>query len=195
MPVAYTSKLATWLEKLELFFDGALRRDAPIQMSESSRRWLAFNLWWVSLALGSLQLCAAWLLWRDATRIEQLFESSSNISIYELSPAISYTGPIFYCSIGLIVLDSILLLAAYRGLRIFEKQGWNMLFYAMLLNIFAGFVMLFSDYSAGLQDFLRPLLLSIAGAYFLFQIREYFTGIKDATKPVTVEKTSVKTAV
>jgi hypothetical protein len=189
------------IQKLELQLDDLLRKKAPFQLPENARKSIAAAMWWIALILGILQLWAAWALWRAADRVDELVDFANSINIYGAAEPVSHLGFFFYFSLALLALDGIILIAAYRGLQKLKKQGWNLLFYSVLLNLAAGLVMIFSEYGGGVGDFIRSLLFSTVGAYFLFQIREYFTGAKsisaaaEAPKAPKAEKpTEEKTA-
>ncbi len=175
------------LEKLELQLDDWLRKKAPYQLPENARRAVARSLWWIALVFGVLQLVAAWTLWRAADRVDELVDYANRISLYASGEPIQSLGFFFYLSLAILIIDGLIMLAAFQSLQQFKKQGWNLLFYSALLNLVAGLLMLFSDYGGGVGDFVRALLFSILGGYLLFQVREYFTGIKKAGDPVTVK--------
>lgn len=181
------------IRKLETQLDELLHRKAPVQLPENARKVIARALWWLALAFGVLQLLAAWSLWRAGERADELVDFANSISIYASDPVESL-GFFFYFSLALLVVGALILLAAFQGLKEFKKRGWDLLFYGLLLNVAAGAVMIFAEYGGGVGDFIMSLIVSGVGAYFLFQVRDYFTGTKHAGAMGKVEKAHNKTA-
>lgn len=167
------------LQKLEEKLDVLVRKKAPFQMPESGRKMLAGAFWWIALVFGVLQLWAAWELWRLAHYLEPLDRTIDAVNEYFGYTTLDNNLNFFYyLAIIVLVVDGIILLLASTGLKAFKKVGWNLLFYSLLLNVVYGFVRMFSDVGGGIWPFLWSIVFSIVGAYFLFQIRSYFTMTK-----------------
>ena len=62
----------------------------------------------------------------------------------------------------------------FPGTREKKKSGWNLLFYALLINVAYGFVVMFTDYGS-VGSFIGSLIGSAIGGYFLFQIRSSYS--------------------
>ena len=68
-------------------------------------------------------------------------------------------------------------------------RWWLWLFYATIVNIVYGFILMFTDYS-GVGSFIGTLIGSALGFYFLFQIRDRYLG--SSAKTSTPKNTSKK---
>lgn len=86
-----------------------------------------------------------------------------------------------WISLGILVIMGLLYVLAFSPLKARKKSGWNLLFYALLLSVVNGIVGIFiSNYGGGFGSFIAALVGFVIGAYFLFQIREFYS--KDSTK-------------
>lgn len=68
-------------------------------------------------------------------------------------------------SVLIYLIGSILLLAAYPGLRAKKSKGWNLLFWSEMVNLIGGLVSL---------AILSAIIGALIGFYIIFQIRSYF---------------------
>lgn len=139
-------------------------KKAPV-LSKGGREFLVEIAPWLSLLAGIGTLITAYNLWHWVHRVDGL----------EMILGVSYTR--WSLGIGLALLVSavtgVMYLAAFSQLKDRKKPGWNLLFYAILLNVAYGIVLLFTDY--GGADYLISSLIGAAiGFYFLFQIRSYY---------------------
>lgn len=169
------------LDKLERTLVDALDKKAPYKMPANARKGLAGALWIITLVLGILQLWGAWKLWnlghnldRAAERAAEYFNSLATYYGAPLEDA--GVGVFYYLSVIFLVGVAILMLVASPGLKAFKKQGWNLLFYGLILNVVYGFVRMFSDVGGGLLQFVWTVIVTTVAAYFLFQVRDQFTG-------------------
>jgi len=78
--------------------------------------------------------------------------------------------------IGLAILlaEALLFFKAYQPLTKRQKQGWNYIYYALLLDVVYAVAVSFTDYS-GVIELLWSLVLSALGFYLLFQVQAYFS--------------------
>jgi uncharacterized membrane protein HdeD (DUF308 family) len=78
--------------------------------------------------------------------------------------------------LGLILLitEAVLYIAAFPAIRARKKSGWDLLFYAMLVNVVYGVVVLFTSYGS-LVSLIGTLIGSGIGLYLLFQIRSSYS--------------------
>lgn len=68
-----------------------------------------------------------------------------------------------------------MLLLAVPGLKAFKKAGWNLVFYALLINLAYGVIVAFTTYGT-FGDLLGAAIGSLIGTYLLFQVRSHFSG-------------------
>jgi hypothetical protein len=140
---------------------------------------------WPILALifGVLQLLAAWSLWHIGQLANNLINYSNQLSnIYGTGVLANHLGFFYWVSLIVLVIDAVILLTAYPGLKARSKKGWNMLFLGTLVNIVYGLVIAFGNGYGGVGNLIMALISSAIGFYFLFQVRSYYTS---ATKPAT----------
>jgi hypothetical protein len=183
------------LHKLELRFDEVFDRKAPYQLPPNARKSLAGAMWVLALIFGVLQLWAAWGFWHLGHVTNQFVDYANSLSAaYGTGETVQRLGFFFYVSLLVLAFDAVLLLMAVPGLKAMKKQGWNFLYYSLLVNLLYGVVRAFSDVGGGISQVLWSLVASGIGAFFLFQIRSYFMGVRPAGR-VGVEKTVPKTPI
>lgn len=153
----------------------------------TARRWLADNSWWMVLAaviIGGLVVVGALtpLLFAG-----MLFAGLGGA----IGAAIGGLLVIFVLFwIGLTVVSVVVMAMAVSPLKRLKKRGWNLVFIVLLLNLAAIVLKMLFDFEVG--SFIMGILGTALAAYFLFEIREYFTVAKEATlvspaEPVTKE--------
>lgn len=134
---------------------------------------------WISLILGLISLWTVYVLWHWA-------HLASNLINYANSISAAYGGPTvasnrlsvgIWLGIAVLAVEALLYIAAFPGLRDRKKAGWNMLYYALIINIVYGVVILFTNYG-GVGNLIGTIIGSAIGFYFLFQIRDSYTGAK-----------------
>jgi hypothetical protein len=152
------------MQPLENALDKLFVRHAP-SLPRNGKKTLIEYLPWLSLALGLLALYAVYALWHWAHLVNSLltYSGGSGTAGNHLS---------FGVWLGLIVLgaEALLYLAAFPAIRARQKTGWNLMFYALLVNAAYGVVIASTAYGS-LGNLLVTLIASAAGLYLLFQIR------------------------
>lgn len=154
-------------------------KNAP-RLPEKGRKTLVEWLPWLNLALGVLTLWAAYTLYHWASAANALVNYANSLSQAYGGPTVSTSNWSVTVWLGLLVLavEGVLFIAAFPGTRAHQKSGWNLLFYALLLNAAYGVVSLFTNYG-GVGSLLGYLIATIIGLYFLFEIRgSYKAGAK-----------------
>ncbi|HRJ06132.1 MAG TPA: hypothetical protein PK096_01015 [Candidatus Saccharibacteria bacterium] len=160
---------------LEQLLDDTVNKKQPLQLPTNVRKWLADNVWWMSLAGGVLSLWGAWSFW-------QVGHYLSGVSTYlnelaRVSGTTAYSadlGVMWYVALIGLVIEGILLLLATSKLKQGSKSGWNLLFYTSLVSLAVGLVYLFVP-GYGFGGLLGTLVGTAVGWFFLFQIRSRFT--------------------
>ena len=165
--------------KLEATLDEALNKKAPVQIPQNGRKALAGALWMIALVMGILQLLAAYWLWEAGHRVDTLVDYANAVSSYYGGGDVagSHLGLFFYLSLLTMAAVGTLLLIASPALKAMKKDGWNLLFYATIVEVVAAVTLLFTKYG-GFGDFLSAMLGALIGAYLLFQVRDHFVGHK-----------------
>ena len=144
---------------------------------------------WLALIGGVLSLWAAWALWHWAHIANALVNYANSLSLAYGGTTVSTSRMTVGIWLGVIVLavEGVMYLLAFPGLRDRKKQGWNMLYYALLINIVYGVVVMFTDYG-GVGNLFGSLLGSAVGLYLLFQVRSAYLGrasTHDDVRPAT----------
>jgi hypothetical protein len=174
------------LDKLESQLDEWLNKKAPISLPAVSRKNLAGAFWWLALVFGVLQLWAASALWHLGHLVNQLVTYSNYLSsTYGYGSTAPSLGLFYWVSLITLAADAILLLVAAPQLKQMKKSGWNLLFYGALLNAAYAVFRIFSNVGGGFSGFIGAAIGAVLGAYFLFQVRDYFVSAAKAMHATT----------
>lgn len=95
-------------------------------------------------------------------------------------PVTTSLGLFYYLGLASLLIDGVLLLMAYNPLRAHSKKGWNLLFLAALVNLVYGIIFAFDNNYGNMGNLVSALIGSAIAFYFLFQVRDYYTGAKSA---------------
>lgn len=158
-------------------------------LPKETKKGLA-SIWpWLALIAGILQLVAAWGLydwartWGNAINELNRFAASFGVD----TGRSGFTVWV-WIAIVVLVIDAVILLAAFPKLQKKQKAGWDLLFLAALINLAYGLVSLFIDERGGIGSLFFALLGSAIGFYLLFQVREHFGGKKLASEASVADK-------
>ncbi len=162
--------------QLENALNDIFVKKAP-KLPENAVKWIVRYLPWINLFLGVVTLWSAYVLWHWTRLASDLINYSNSLNkIYGVSNTVPVVSRLtFGIWLGLIVLtiEAVLYIAAFPGTRDRKKAGWNLLYYAALMNIVYGIVVTFTSYGGG-GNLLGSLIGSAIGLYFLFQIRSAY---------------------
>jgi hypothetical protein len=158
-----------------------LKQSPP--MPSNARRALVYYLPWINLVLGLLALYSAYIIWHWAHHTDNLIDYANSISAAYGGPVIATNKLSFGIWLGLIVLiiEAFLYLAAFSATRNRKKSGWNLMFYALLINVVYGVVILFTAYGS-LGTLIWTIIGSGLGLYLLFQIQSSYGRAKRTGK-------------
>lgn len=165
------------LKPLEKKLDELFVKQAP-PLPAGGKRALVEYLPWINLALGLLALYTAYVLWHWAHIADTLINYANTWSAAYGGPMVQGSRMSFGIWLGLLVMvvEALLYIAAFPATRARKKSGWNLIFYALLVNIVYGVVVLFTSYG-GIGSLFWTLIGSAIGLYLLFQIRaSYLRG-------------------
>jgi len=164
------------LKTLEDKLVPAFTKNAPVQLPENVKKFIVKYLPIVNLVLGIFSLFAALSLWSWANTTTRIIDNVNTISaIYggnEVTP--NRLSLLIWVSLIVLAVTAVLYIAAYPGTKAKKKSGWNLLFYAALLNLAYGVVNAFTDYGS-VMGLIGTLIGTLIGLFFLFQIRSYYT--------------------
>jgi len=173
------------LETFENSLDSLFCKKVPIQLSDKSRRTIVDIMPWVNLFLGILSLLATLSLWRwsHATQASIDYLNQLNQQLGGRIITVHRLTFVVWLSIIILLAQSLLFLMAISPTRKRQKAGWNMLYYAFIINIIYGLIITLSAYDGG-GRLMLSILTSGLGLYFIFQIRHYYLGRKATIKSV-----------
>jgi hypothetical protein len=158
-----------FLKRLEEILNEALVKNAPVQIPDNARKWLAEYAWIFAL-IGLVLGVMAVLPLLAALGIISFVGAALGVGKY-----------IFFGWLALLVLVGylVVLAIAVPRLRRMEKSGWDLIFYSTLF--FFVYDIFWWLQSFGATSFFS-LLWNIIGTgvslYVIFQVRTYFLGSK-----------------
>lgn len=172
------------LEPLETNLNDLFVKKSPA-LPAGGKKALVQYLPWINLVLGVLTLYAVWVLWHWAHYANALINYANSISAAYgagsvVSPVTNRMGLGIWLGLLVLLVEALLYIAAFPGTRDRKKAGWDLMFYAALVNVVYGAVIMFTDYGGGLTSFLVNLVVSAFGLYLLFQIRPKYLSVAPA---------------
>lgn len=149
-------------------------KNAPA-LPKNAKKTLVEYLPYLVLIGAVLQLIAAWVLldllrWGERTAD---FVNTYAPLIGERYVLSGSDKAMIVVGLGLLVVESILMLKSYGSLQKRERRGWELLFVVALLQTAYSVLNLFV-YGRGFADFLFSLLGAVIGFWLLFQVREFY---------------------
>ncbi|MEJ0073109.1 MAG: hypothetical protein WDN27_03460 [Candidatus Saccharibacteria bacterium] len=173
---------STWETKLDEIFV----RKAP-KLPDGGKKALVEWAPWISLIVGILTLLSAWSLWHWARAVDGLTNYLNTVcNAYGTTSACGVSTSRYSLALWLgvivLVIEGVLYVAAYSGLKARKKQGWNYLYYGALINVVYAIISLFTDYDK-VGHFIGALIGSAIGFYLLFQIRSAYLGKSGRVAP------------
>lgn len=152
--------VASWYEK------------APHLPKEGSR-WIAANAWWlalIGLVVGAFGVLGA---------ISVTFFAGALLAGIGGVVGAAIGGLAFFAvfiSLLFAIVILVIMATAIQPLKAMSKKGWNLLFIIMLLEVASLALTLLLTFDV--FGTLWSLLWAAVGGYFLFEIRQYYTGAK-----------------
>lgn len=145
------------------------------KLPEAAKETIAQIAPWASLISGALSLISAYSLWNWAhvsgayvDYANELSEAFGGATIADERLTLS-----IWLGMAALLVQAVLLLLAFKPLQKRLKSGWNLLFYALLVNIVYAIIVIFSDYTGSV---LGPIIGTVLGLWLLFQIRGKYKG-------------------
>lgn len=187
---ALDARLSGPLAPLEKSLDDAFGEKASYQLPKEFKELLVKLAPWFAIIGGVLGLVSAYQLWRAAHYVNEWVDSVNRITeglgvrVPGQTPTL---GVMFWLSIATIVIVAILSLLAFPGLKERKKVGWNLMFYALLVNIAHSIATLFYD-GDRFGSFIMTVLVSLAGLYILFQLRAHYVAAPARVAPAATKK-------
>lgn len=158
-------------------------------LPKNAKDWIVKYLPWLTILAAAGSAWAAWALWDWAHTVGQWVNYlNSWTSLYSgQTVSANAMGAGMWIAFIVMLVSAVIYLAAFAGLKAVKKAGWNFLFLGTIVSLVYGVVVLFTDFgSAG--NLIGAIIGVVIGWYFLFQIRDYYTG-KKAEVPTVAPKT------
>lgn len=149
------------------------------KLPESAKKVIVKYLPWLSLIGGVLTAWVAWSLWQWAHVANVFIDYANSLSrAFGGTEVVSQRMTVvIWLAFGILAVEAAIYILAFAPLNTKKKTGWNMLFFASLINVLYGIVLLFTDYG-GFSSLIGALIGTAIGWYFLFQIREHYLAKK-----------------
>ncbi len=150
---------------------------APWQMPEAWRQNIVRYAPWVVLAVFILSLPAV-------------------LAVLGLSMFVGVLAPLggfafaYWIAVLALIVQEVLLIASFPGLKNRTISGWNLTFYAVLFNFAHSLINWLSNPLSGLGSLIGGVIGAAIALFILFQIREYYTGQKKL--PAAASTTAVR---
>lgn len=161
------SALSSVEKSLDNAFKGAPKLSDNVK--EAIARWVP----WINLFLGIVGLWTAYTLWHWAHITNGL---ANYVNTLYGSPVVTNRMTVgIWVGIAVLAIESILYLMAFGSTKERKRRGWDLMFYAILLNAVYGFALLFTDYGGGVGSLIGYLIGTAIGLYFLFQLKSKYT--------------------
>jgi predicted neutral ceramidase superfamily lipid hydrolase len=171
------------LQTVENSLDNVFVKKAP-ELPKGGKDLLVEFVPWLCLIGGIFSLLSVVALWNWARSVNHLADYANSLSAaYGGGAAVSTSHWTVSVWLSLIVLGitAIMYILAFSPLKNHRKAGWNLLFYALLLNLAYGIIVAFTDYG-GPSSLVGSLIGTAIGLYLLFQIRSRYSDKASASK-------------
>lgn len=164
------------LEPLEKSLNDLFVKNAP-ELPKGGKDFLVQFLPWLGLIGAAVSAWAAWGIYEWTRAASVVSEWSRAFGVESTTTRWSV---MLWISLIVILVTAVLYILAFAPLQAKKKAGWNLVFYALLLNVVYGVVSIFSDYGGG-GTLIGSLIMAALGGWLLFQIRSRYT---DESRPV-----------
>ncbi|MEK7059496.1 MAG: hypothetical protein AAB971_01940 [Patescibacteria group bacterium] len=171
------------LQSLEKSLDEIFVKKAPA-LPEGGKKALVEYLPWINLILGVLTLYSAYVIWHWAHLASKYIDYANTLSAAYGGPSVASVNRLstgIWLGLGVLVVEAVLYLLAFPATRARKKAGWDLMFYAALVNVAYGVVILFTTYG-GPSNLIGSIIGSAIGLYLLFQIRSSYSSKSAASK-------------
>lgn len=169
------------LQPLEKSLNDLFVKQAP-ELPSNGKKALVEYLPWINLILGLLTLYTVYVMWHWAHLANNLINYANSLSAAYGGPTVATSRMTvgIWLGLGVLAVEALLYLAAFPATRDRKKSGWDLMFYALLINVVYGVVILFTSYG-GVSSLIGTLIGSAIGLYLLFQIRDSYSSAKPRT--------------
>lgn len=149
-------------------------------LPESWKKGLVTALPWFSLVVGILTLFYVFQLYQAATVLNSWVNVADSFYSSIGYSGVGQVGIFLWVSLFVLLAQAILFLVAFPYLRKTKKFGWNLLLWAMLVNVVYDVISSLLVGYANIGQLIFYLAVVAAGLYVLFQVRPNYSDVKDA---------------
>ncbi len=184
--------MASPTDQLETQLNELFVKNGP-ELPKGFKDFLVQYVPYLSLLGGIFSLWSAWGIWHWANTASRYIDTVNQWgAAFGVDPvSTSRWSAALWASLIIIAIMGVLYILAFSPLKNRKKAGWNLLFYALLLNVLYGIVGIFiNNYGGGFGGFIGTVIGFIIGGYLLFQIRDAYLGKKPAAKPTKTKDSS-----
>lgn len=164
------------MKPLEDKLDEIFVKQAP-DLPPNVIKFIVQYLPWFNLFLGIWTLLTAYWLWNAAHVVNSLVNYANQVSAAYGGTKIATSNmtAVVWLGIAVLAIEAVIYIVAFAPTRARKKIGWDLLFYALLINVAYGIVKAFTPYG-GFGDVFFGIIGTAIGLYFLFQIRASYLG-------------------
>jgi hypothetical protein len=148
-----------------------------------ARRWIAQNVWWMTLIgviCGAIALISTFFF----TLLAGAALTALGGGIGAMLGIVIFIGILTSVILGIVCI--VLGGMAIAPLRAMKKKGWTLIFITLLVEVAA--IVITNVLSFNILALIWSLLWAAVGGYFLFELREYFEPKASGRKKVTAHQ-------
>lgn len=154
--------------------------DKTPHLPATVRQWLADNSWWVALAIAILGAIVIFFILIPLLLLGAVLSGLAGV-LGAVAGGLLLLIAIIWMLVAIV---SIILLAVAVGpLKRHQKRGWNLLFFALLINVTVIVLKLLIDFEPA--SFMLGLLMAALAGYLLFEMKDHFTPT--AARPIELK--------
>lgn len=163
------------IHKLEDMIEGWFK---PLpHLPAAGRKWLAENLWWITLVGVILAAWAALTAYQSLSYLDNLNSAFGGL----VGNIIAQNNGQFwqtsvYISIALLTVTAVIEAIAISPLKAMSKKGWDLMFLATIVGVASSLVS--GILNAQISGIFGAIIGAAIGAYLLFEIRSSFSSAK-----------------
>lgn len=140
------------------------------------KKWIAENVWWMTIVGVIFSVFGVISLVVMTFFASAFFVGFGGLAGAAVAAAGGFALMSAVVSIAFMMVELVVMGMAISPLHNMQKKGWTFVFIAMLIQ--AGSYVASSLFSFNLFSLVWSLLILAVGVYFLFEIREHFSGKK-----------------
>jgi drug/metabolite transporter (DMT)-like permease len=146
------------------------------------QKWIAENVWWITVIGVILSVIGVVALIGSLSFLSFVTSSSYYYGYYVAQSHTSLWMISSVVSILFMIVSIVLMAMAINPLKLMKKKGWGLLFLTFVVGALSTIVSIILNFNV--FTFIPSIIFGAIGlaisAYFLYEIRSYFNGVKVA---------------